>query len=57
MITDGAQSVDTNAMAMIRSGWTRVRQGISLVYRTEEDVGHFAILSDDLVCGQAKSGG
>ena len=53
MITDGAQSIDTDAMSMIWGGWTRVRQGISLVFRSGKEVGHFAILSDgtgDLVC-------
>ena len=51
MITDGAQSVDANAVTMVGSTWTRVRQRISSVFHAEEGVGHFAILSDgDLVC-------
>ena len=53
MITDSTQSIDANTMPMIRSGWTRVRQSVSFVFHTEEDVGHLAILNDDnLVCGQ-----
>ena len=59
MITDGTQSIDTDAVTMVRSGWTRVRQSVSPIFRAEEGVRHFAILSDesddDLVQGQAKS--
>jgi len=58
MITDGTQSVDTDATTMVGGGWTRVRQRISPVLRTEKGVGHFAILSDgDLVCVEAKLSG
>ena len=58
MITDCAQSVDTNAMTMVGSSWTRVRQRVFPVFHTEKGIGHFAILSDgDLVRVQAKLSG
>jgi len=58
MITDGTQSVDTDATTIVRGGWTRVGQSISLVIHTEEGVGHFAILGDDdLVCVKVESSG
>jgi len=58
VITDGTQSVDADAVTMVRSSWTRVRQRISPVFHAEKGVGHVAILRDgDLVRVQAKSSG